>query len=99
MFIPVFISIFRFTTGDSVPVSKITILSGAFTTFMTIFADRHHIDQNKLLVNYPLATVLVPAALGGTQMGVLVTQLLPTSVVGVLLVVFIVYSFRKLVDK
>src|SRR3990167_1088584 len=99
MIIPLLISVFKFTPGDAVPVSKITILAGAIMSFSGIIFKRHHKDKGSLLVNYPLTTLMIPAVLGGTQIGVILTQFLPTTVIGLAMVFLIVYVITKMREK
>lgn len=99
MIIPLLISVFKFTPGDAVPVSKITILAGAIMSFSGIVFNRHHIDKSSMLINYPLTTLMIPAVLGGTQIGVILTQFLPTFFIGLAMVFFIIYVITKMREK
>jgi Sulfite exporter TauE/SafE len=99
MIVPLLISIYKFTPGDAVPVSKITILAGAIMSISGIAFKRHHKDKGSMLINYPLTTFMIPAVLGGTQVGVILTQFLPTTVIGVGMVVFIIYVIFKMREK
>mgnify|MGYP000187352156 CR=1 FL=1 len=99
MIIPALVSVYKFSSTDSVPMSKITIFAGALTSFASIALARHHTDKNRLLVNYELATLIIPPVLAGTQVGVVLTQLLPNSIICLCLVLFMLYTIVKVYEK
>lgn len=96
MIIPLLVEIGLFSLREAIPLSKVTIFAGSLTTCAFIIFKRHHTDKGKLLINYPLATVMVPAVLGGTQMGVLSTQILPQLMIAIVFTLLIIVSIFKM---
>jgi uncharacterized membrane protein YfcA len=99
MIVTVLVTLFKFAPNHAIPASKVTILAGAVMSAVGLVFQRHHIDKGTLMVNYPLGSLMIPAVLGGTQIGVMLSQLLPSPVTGLLLMTFVAYTLLKLKDK
>ena len=86
----VYILVFHFSIGDSIPLSHATIFSGALMNFFVIAGKRTGDDRSQLLVNYRLVSAIAPLMLGGAMAGVLLNKLLPPIVVLTVLVVYLI---------
>ena len=95
LIIPVYMFVFDYTVGHSVPLSKATILAGAIINIIMIINQRHPNDKNQLLVDYKVGTFIVPLILAGTMIGVLFTKLLPSIVIFIVLVLYLIYTTIK----
>ena len=95
LIIPVYMFIFDYTVGHSVPLSKATILAGAIVNIIMIVNQRNPNNKNQLLVDYKVGTFIVPLILAGTMIGVLFTKMLPSIVIFVVLVLYLIYSTIK----
>ena len=52
--VPLFVFAFNFTIDNAIPLSKLTIFSGAITNIFIIFNKRLKENKNKFLINYHL---------------------------------------------
>lgn len=99
MIIPILLHNFSFKIVNAVPLSKVTILSGAVINILMIINKRHSNDQNKLLIDYKLACFIVPLILAGTMIGVMMTKALPPIFIFVTLVIYLVKTTRDTFKK
>lgn len=97
--IPIYTFIFNFTVGDSIPLSKATILSGALVNLILSYNNRLIGDKNKLAINYKLAGFIVPLILGGTMLGIMFTKLLPSVLIFSVLILYLFTSVYKIFKK
>lgn len=97
--IPIYTFIFNFTVGDSIPLSKATILSGALVNLILSYNNRLIGDKNKLAINYKLAGFIVPLILGGTMLGILFTKFLPSVLIFSVLIIYLFSSVYKIFRK
>lgn len=93
---PVYIFCFGFVASDALPLSRVTIVAGSFVTFLMNFSRRRPKNQNQLLINYPLVAVITPLILAGTQVGVVLSQLLPSGVVNILLICYLAFAAARM---
>jgi uncharacterized membrane protein YfcA len=68
---------FNFSLGDAIPLSNATIFSGALMNFFVIFNKRQDKNQNRLMIDYQLASLILPLMLGGAMVGVIANKVLP----------------------
>lgn len=68
---------FKFSIGDAIPLSNATIFSGALMNFFVIVNKRQDKNKNRLLIDYKLASLILPLMLGGALVGVIVNKVLP----------------------
>ena len=95
LIIPVYMFLFNYTVGHSVPLSKATILAGAIINIIMSLNKRHPENKNRLLIDFRVSSFIVPLILAGTMTGVLFTKLLPSIVVFTVLVLYLVYTTHK----
>jgi uncharacterized membrane protein YfcA len=97
--VPILIWFLKFASSDAIPLSRVAILSGATINFIMNIGDREKDDPNKLLLDFALAATFMPLLLAGTQVGVMITRVLPTSIVGLLLVYYLISAAWKMYKK
>lgn len=91
----VYIFIFGFSIGDSIPLSHAAIFSGALMNFLAILNKRHPKNNNKLVVDFELASIILPLMLTGSLIGVTFNKILPPIAV---LIVLEGYIFIKAIS-
>jgi len=69
--------LFNYTTPESIPLSKATILAGAIMNIVLIINRRRKDVKDTLMIDYGLAGATIPLLLGGTMIGVMLTKMLP----------------------
>jgi len=97
--IPVYIFLYDFAPTDSIPLSKITIFAGAIASVMLSACQRRDDDKNLLLINYEMATTMIPLLLIGTMIGVLLSKILPPVAITGCLCLYLFYSTYKMCTK
>lgn len=97
--IPVYIFIYDFAPTDSIPLSKITIFAGAIASVMLSACSRREDDKNSLLINYEMATTMIPLLLIGTMIGVLLSKILPPVAITGCLCLYLFFSTYKMCTK
>ncbi len=97
--IPIYVFSFDYTIGDSIPLSKATILAGAVVNILMTFNDRHPKDKNILMIDYEIIGFLIPLVLSGTMIGVTLTKLLPSIIIFTILILFLFSSTYKMLKK
>jgi uncharacterized membrane protein YfcA len=99
LLIPVYCFVLNFTIGDSIPLSKVTIFSGAVINMMLTYNERLRNDPNTLTINYKLIGFLIPLILAGTMLGISLTKLLPSVLIFSCLVGYLFVSVVKTYKK
>ena len=77
--IPVLIIICEFSPYYAIPLSNTAIFGGAIVRFLMQITDCHPNPQVKYrtLIDFPCISLLLPAALAGTTLGVMANQVCP----------------------
>lgn len=78
---PLFFIFFGFIGSEAAFLSKSTIFAGAFANLLFIAMKKDPKNPKKLLVDYKLASILLPSCLIGTSIGVPVSNFLPNGLV------------------
>ena len=97
--IPVYMFVYGFVATDSIPLSKVTIFAGALINLFFIWKKRHIFVKDKFLIEYELASVMIPLLLAGTMVGVLLSKFLPSFFITLALMVYLGLSILKLYKK
>ncbi len=97
--VPIYTFVFSFTVGGAIPLSKATILSGALVNIIMQHNSRKSQDINKLLIDYNLVSFIVPLILAGTMIGVILTKMLPASLIFLFLIGYLFMSAFKILKK
>lgn len=104
LIIPVSMAMFGFTTKNAVAISNSTIFAGALIRFfMFSIWQRHPTKADATLIDYSLASVMIPAVLIGSYAGILVNVAMPETVLQIVLTLLLLYityeSFSKAITK
>ena len=97
--IPIYMIFYGFSATDSVPLSKITIFAGAVVNFVLMWKTRQPKNPNKFLIDFNQAAIIVPLLLAGTQIGVILSKLLPPIAIIGGLVTFLVKSSSQMYER
>ena len=77
IFIPVSIAFFGFSTREAIGVSNTTIFVAALTRFCLFSIWEKHPFKNQTVINYPIASVMMPMVLVGSLVGTFLNRVLP----------------------
>lgn len=83
------------TVTDAIPHARVAIMTGCLVSFLMTGFARSKSNPDKLDTSFSLAASVVPLLLGGTQIGVILTPLIPRLVIGVLLTFYLLLSLRR----
>lgn len=89
--IPVYLYFFDYTLLDAIPLSKVTILSGAIINLLYHYNEKDPLKGNRLLIDYSLGSMIVPAMLAGTVAGVFITRIVNTKILLYVMILFVLY--------
>ncbi len=98
LLIPILILIFKFSTHEAIPVSKLMIFTGALTAF-TMGLKNKHPYRNGIPLDLNVAGVLVPMLLFGTMVGVSLNKVMPPSVILISLTLVLILNTFKTTIK
>jgi uncharacterized membrane protein YfcA len=62
---------FHFSTKEAIAISSFTILISAFARFLYSLNEKNPVKPHVVLIDYGLASVMMPATLAGAQIGIL----------------------------
>jgi uncharacterized membrane protein YfcA len=77
--------------ADAVPLSKAIVFSGSMSTLFLNLRKSFGSGNTKTLIDYNICRLVVPGALVGTLFGVLLNNVLPGWVIGLLLVLILIF--------
>ena len=97
--IPAYMGFFSFVATDAIPLSKLTILAGALTSLILNWNQRDPKNKARFLIDYNMATFMIPLLLSGTQIGVLLAKFLPPAVIWIGLLSYLLYSTAKVFKR
>ena len=99
LIIPICIAFFGFTTIQAIAISNSTIFFGSAVRFFGFSIRQKHPRTGTTIVDYDLASVMIPLVLFGSFAGTLITSALPdallTIIIGILMVYLTYDSFSK----
>lgn len=97
--IPCYIVFFNFVTSDAIPLSRVTIFSGSLVNYILNFRNRDPHSDKRFLINYTLASVMMPLLLSGTQLGVMLARFLPSAGITLVLILYLINSLRQIYKR
>lgn len=77
--VPVYMFLFNYTIGDSVPLAKATIFGGAVVTLFVNANRRYPNQPSRPLNDYRLSSFIIPLMLSGSMIGVMLTKIIPSA--------------------
>jgi uncharacterized membrane protein YfcA len=97
--IPAYIFFFDFVSSDAIPLSRVTIFAGSLVNYLINWTQRDPKDPNKFLINYNLASVMMPLLLAGTQIGVILSRFFPAAAITLVLFGYLISSSRQMLVR
>jgi uncharacterized membrane protein YfcA len=99
LIIPICIAFFGFTTIQAIAISNSTIFIGSAVRYFGFSIRQKHPHKDSTIVDYNLASVMVPLVLFGSFVSTVITSVLPdavlTLIIGILMVYLTYDSFSK----
>ncbi len=97
--IPAYIVFFDFVSSDAIPLSRITIFAGSLVNYILNWTQRDPHNEKRFLINYNLASIMMPLLLAGTQVGVIFSRFLPAAAITFILVFYLTTSVRQMYQR
>eukprot|EP01061_Rhynchopus_euleeides_P014033 TRINITY_DN24337_c0_g1_i1.p1 TRINITY_DN24337_c0_g1~~TRINITY_DN24337_c0_g1_i1.p1 ORF type:complete len:513 (+),score=222.44 TRINITY_DN24337_c0_g1_i1:88-1626(+) len=97
---PIFILITGFIIQEAIPLSHATVMGNSLAQLIINFPQRHPFveEPGKPLIDYAVPLILLPAQLGGNNLGVLLNPMIPPDILIVLAEMLLAYAtFRVFV--
>jgi hypothetical protein len=98
LLIPILLLILNFYTHEAIPISKLMIFTGAVTSFILGFRQKHP-TRNSITIEYNIPMLLVPMLLFGTMVGVTLNKVTPPWLILVSLTAVLVVNTYKTLKK
>ena len=83
---------FNFVSSEAIPLSRLTIFSASLVNYIINFTSRDPENPKKFLINYELASVMMPILMAGSQVGVILSKFLPAFLVTIILFAYLISS-------
>jgi len=96
--IPILLLMFKFYTHEAIPISKLTIFTGAFTSFLLGFKQKHP-NRKAITIDYNIPYLIVPMLLFGTMVGISLNKVMPPWIILVSLTLVLVLNTYKTLKK
>lgn len=75
--IPVAMAFFQFDTRESIALSNASTFVSCAVRFFLILNKRHPLKPFKVVVDYDIATLMLPSIMFGANLGIIVNLILP----------------------
>jgi len=98
LLIPILLLILKFYTHEAIPISKLMIFTGALTSFILGFKQKHP-TRNSISIDYNIPLLLVPMLLFGTMVGVTLNKVTPPWIILVSLTLILIINTYKTLKK
>lgn len=98
LLIPILLLILKFYTHEAIPISKLMIFTGAITSFILGFRQKHP-TRNSITIEYNIPLLLVPMLLFGTMVGVTLNKVTPPWLILVSLTAVLIINTYKTLKK
>lgn len=96
---PIYIWLFNFAVEDAIPLSKMTIFTGAIVNYFLLKNARLEKNPNSPLINYQMAGIVIPMLLAGTVVGVFGAKVFPPVLILSFLLCFLLVSICSMFKK
>ena len=101
--VPTLMVFLKFIVTDAIPHARITVMCGSLITFVMVGLARSRSDKSKFETSYNLAATMSPLLLAGSQIGVMLSGWLPSTITGAILgsylLISLVQTFRRAVKE
>lgn len=98
LLIPILLLLLGFYTHEAIPISKLMIFTGALTSFILGFRQRHP-SRNSISIDYNVPFLLVPMLLFGTMVGVTLNKVMPPWIILISLTLVLTINTYKTAKK
>lgn len=99
MIVPTYIFFLQFNSGDSVHLSRFSLFGGSLFYFLLNWKRRDPKHPDRLMINYNLASMMVPLHIAGAEFGVIVGKFLPMIIVSIMLICLLYMSLYKTYER
>jgi len=100
LIIPIAISNFGFPTREAIAVSNSTIfLGGVARFFLYSIYEKHPHNENKMVIDHSITSIMIPMVLVGSYMGVMLNVLLPEVALAIILTLLLAYLTYSTTNK
>lgn len=96
--IPILLLMFKFYTHEAIPISKLTIFTGAITSFLLGFKQKHPY-RKAITIDYNIPYLIVPMLLFGTMVGISLNKVMPPWIILVSLTLVLILNTYKTLKK
>jgi uncharacterized membrane protein YfcA len=96
--IPILLLMFKFYTHEAIPISKLTIFTGALTSFL-LGLKQVHPYRKAITIDYNIPYLIVPMLLFGTMVGISLNKVMPPFIILVALTLVLVLNTIKTLSK
>jgi uncharacterized membrane protein YfcA len=98
LLIPILLLMLNFYTHEAIPISKLMIFTGAITSYILGFRQRHP-TRNAITIDYNIPFLIVPMLLFGTMVGVTLNKVTPPWLILINLTLVLVVNTYKTYTK
>jgi len=96
LLIPILLLVLNFYTHEAIPISKLMIFTGALTSFILGFRQKHP-TRNSITIDYNIPLLLVPMLLFGTMVGVTLNKVTPPWIILISLTAVLILLFCSII--
>jgi len=79
--IPISLAFFKFDTRESIALSNVSVFFSSLVRFILILNKKHPLKDFGVVVDYNIATLMLPSIILGANLGVIFNLLLPEIVI------------------
>jgi len=97
--IPLIKYFFGFRSDFAIPLAQVCIFASCLTRFLLRFGEKHPLKKTAVEIDYTIVTVLLPAIIFGSSIGILIYTYIPKPIVTLLLVILILAASVKCLLK
>jgi uncharacterized membrane protein YfcA len=97
--IPISLAFYKFDTRESIAMSNVSVFFSSLVRFLLIMKKRHPLKGFGVLVDYNIATLMLPSIMVGATCGVIFNLILPEIVITVGFSVVLILLFIRTVRK
>ena len=98
LLIPILLLLLGFVAHEAIPISKLMIFTGALTSFLLGFRQKHP-TRDAITIDYNIPLILVPMLLFGTMVGVTLNKVCPPWLILINLTLLLIINTYKTLTK
>jgi uncharacterized membrane protein YfcA len=97
--IPISLAFYKFDTRESIAMSNVSVFFSSLVRFILIMQKRHPLKGFGVVVDYNIATLMLPSIMVGANLGVIFNLLLPEIIItvgfSIVLILLFIRTMRK----